>query len=195
MLGVLHFTDATMRTDEKGNVELCLKVSKDSKYNVKAFLDNVRRNGKDFTGVFNLRKSKRSLDQNALMWRLLTIYADALNGGRVGGIAPEEIYMQMLSKYGIAEFLMVLPEAENTLKEAFRVVRKVDTRDYNGVEMNVYKCYCGSSKYDTKEMTNLIEGIFDELSQLGIDANSSYEVSEYYKEWRGSYDRREVIPT
>ena len=188
MLGIIHFDNAEMRTDEKGNIELVLSVAADSKYNVKPFLERARENGKNFTGTFDLRKNKRTIEQNALMWRLLTIYADAINGGRKGGTTPEEIYMKMLSKYGVAEFLMVLPEAEPTLKDVFRVVVKVDTRLYNGVEMNIYKCYYGSSKYDTKEMSELIEGIFDELAMIGIDASTSVEVSEYYKEWRNSYD-------
>lgn len=182
MLGVLHFTDAKMRTDEDGNVELVLSVATESKYNVKGILDRLKENS--FTATFNKRRKKRTLDQNALMWRLLTIYANALNGGRSGGIAPEELYMRMVAKYGVAEFLMALPEAEGTLKETFRVVQKVDTRDYNGVEMCIFKCYFGSSKYDTKEMTNLIEGIFDELAEIGVNAETSVEISEYYKEWR-----------
>lgn len=188
MLGVLHFDNAEMRTDEKGNIELTLSVTADSKYNVRPFLERMREKGKEFTGTFDWRKNKRTIDQNALMWKLLTIYADAINGGRKGGTTPEELYMKMLSKYGIAEFLMVLPEAEATLKEIFRVVQKVDVRDYNGVEMCVFKCYLGSSKYDTKEMSELIEGIFDELAMIGVDASTSVEVSEYYKEWRNSYD-------
>ena len=183
MLGVLHFTNAKMRTDEDGNIELSFLVSPDSRYNVQPFLKKVREKNKDITATFDVRRNKRTLDQNALMWKLLTIYADALNGGRTGGITPEELYMQMLSKYGVAEFLMVLPEAEATLKEAFRVVQKVDVRDYNGTEMWVFKCYFGSSKYDTKEMAALIDGIFDELALIGIDADTSVEVSEYYKEW------------
>ena len=188
MLGILHFTEAQMRTDEKGCIELSLKVAPDSRYNVKPFLEAVRRNNKEFTGSFDVKKKKRSVDQNALMWRLLTIYAEALNGGRTGGITPEQLYMRMLSKYGVAEFLMVLPEAEDALKDVFRVVQKVDTRLYNGVEMCVFKCYFGSSKYDTKEMKNLIDGIFDEIAEIGIDANTSIEVSEYYKDWRMNYD-------
>lgn len=184
MLGVLHFSDVAMRSDEQGNIELVLSVAPESKYNVKAFIENVRRRKESFTGSFDVRKRKRTLDQNALMWKLLTIYADAINGGRRGGITPEDLYMRMLSKYGIAEFLMVLPEAETTLKNVFRVVQKVDTRDYNGVEMCVFKCYYGSSKYNTKAMSNLIEGIFDELAEIGIDAATSLDVSEYYKDWR-----------
>lgn len=182
MLGVLHFSDAKMRTDEDGNIELILSVDNDSRYNVKPILERMK--GQNITATFDKRKQRRTLDQNALMWKLLTIYADALNGGRSGGITPEELYMKMLSKYGVAEFLMAKPETEAILKENFRVVKKVDVRDYNGVELWVFKCYFGSSKYDTKEMTNLIEGIFDELAQHGISAENSVEISEYYKEWR-----------
>lgn len=188
MLGVLHFTDANMRSDENGNIELILSVAPDSKYNVKPILERIREKDKDFTGTFNWRKNKRTLNQNALMWKLLEIYADALNGGRKGEITPEKLYMQMLSKYGVAEFLMVLPEAESSLKDVFRVVKKVDTRTYNGKEMAVFKCYYGSSRYDTKEMANLIDGIFDELAMIGIDAETSVEVSEYYTEWRSYND-------
>lgn len=43
---------------------------------------------------------KRSTAQNSLMWALLTIMADHYNGGRTGGVTPEDCYLEMLEKYG-----------------------------------------------------------------------------------------------
>ena len=39
---------------------------------------------------------KRSTAQNSLMWALLTIMADHYNGGRTGGVTPEDCYLEML---------------------------------------------------------------------------------------------------
>ena len=41
----------------------------------------------------------RSTAQNSLMWALLTIMADHYNGGRTGGVTPEDCYLEMLEKY------------------------------------------------------------------------------------------------
>ena len=40
----------------------------------------------------------RSTAQNSLMWALLTIMADHYNGGRTGGVTPEDCYLEMLEK-------------------------------------------------------------------------------------------------
>jgi hypothetical protein len=41
-------------------------------------------------------------------------------------------------------------------------------------------------------MSNLIEGIFDELALIGVDAGTSVEITEYYKEWRTYRDGQKV---
>ncbi len=128
-------------------------------------------------------KNKRSLDQNALMWALLTEYADGLNAGRKGDITPEELYYQALSKYGVAEYLLAVEEAEEMLKKTFRIVQKVDKRTVKGKTLTMFKCYYGSSTYDTKQMTDLIDGILDELAQAEIETPQT----QYLKgEWHNA---------
>lgn len=184
MIGRLFFKSFRLAETDSGDIELTLSVLPECKYAIKQIAKDMRSKDSDFTATIDVKKSKRSLDQNSLMWALLTIYANAQGGGRRGSVQPEEIYMQMLSKYGIAEFIMTVPEAEEALKNAFRVVLRVDTRIYNGREMAVFKCYYGSSTYDTAQMSQLIDGIFDELSRIGIDASTSREVAGYYEDWR-----------
>lgn len=189
MIGRLYFRDFRLIESDSGECELVLSVPKESVYAAKVITKELRNKDTEYMATIELKKRKRSLDQNALMWALLTIYAQAQGGGRRGSLQPEDVYMQMLSKYGVAEFIMTVPEAEETLKNAFRVVKKVDSRTYNGKEMAVFKCYYGSSTYDTKQMSDLINGIFDELAQLGIDAETSKQVQAYYQDWRdGLYE-------
>ena len=75
-----------------------------------------------------------------------------------------------------------LPEVENDLKQLYRVVKKMDERISNGKTTYIYKCYYGSSKYDTQEMTSLIETTLDSLAELGI-LDSEIEIArrEYGK--------------
>ena len=43
----------------------------------------------------------------------------------------------------------------------------------------------GSSTYDTKQMGVVIDGIFDELAQIGVDVSTSRDVAGLYEDWKG----------
>lgn len=181
-----HFTGARLITDDSGNMELSLSISPQSKYNVHQIAREIK--GVECTATVTEKKKSRSLDQNNLMWALLTIYADAENGGRKGGTQPEDIYYRMLSKYGVAEFLVIPCDAVEGLKRAYKETVVIDDavieRNGKRTPAKAVKCLIGSSQYDTKQMTQLIDGIFDELAVIGVDASTSREVSDYYTEWK-----------
>ena len=109
----------------------------------------------------------RSTAQNSLMWALLTIMADHYNGGRTGGVTPEDCYLEMLEKYG----------AKDILRGCYRLVHLVEILDNNRC---VVKCTQGSSTFTTQEMKNLIDGIFDRLAEMGV---SDPLVTAYWQEW------------
>lgn len=114
-------------------------------------------------------KSKRSIEQNALMWEMLSLLSEKVYGKKDNDLVWE-IYIAMLERFGAKyEYLMALPEAEKMLKEQFRASVKIEEREYNGKVMNIYKCYYGSSKFNTKEMTEFINSIQEELRELGVD--------------------------
>lgn len=185
MIARFNVVSLRLTTDDDGNMEAALAVSPDSRYAARQAVKTLKTYPKkEFTVKFDLKKNPRTLDQNALMWKLLTIYAEVLGGGRRGSVQPEDLYIRMLEKYGVAVFVMTLPEARPELEAAFRAVKEVDKRDYNGKELTVYKCYYGSSKYDTKDMSQLIDGIFDELAAHGVDVATSGKVAIYYEDWQ-----------
>ena len=72
----------------------------------------------------------RSTAQNSLMWALLTIIADHYNGGRTGGVTPEDCYLEMLEKYGAkVDYLEVPADALDILRGCYRLVHLVEILD------------------------------------------------------------------
>ena len=187
MIGLLHIDTAGVRTGADGNTYVILRVADESKYSVKGVIKDIQQSNKDVTVTFDYRKNYRSLDQNALLWKLLTIYADAIGGGRHGDVQPEEIYYQMLNKYGVAQFHVVLKEAVDMLRALYRDVKVIDdavvVRNGKRTPAKVVKCIVGSSQYDTSQMSQLIDGVFDELAAIGVDVHTSREVGDYYDQW------------
>jgi hypothetical protein len=103
--------------------------------------------------------------------------------GRKNKMSSEECYCIMLEEANVScDYLLALPEAEPMLRKSFRVVRKIGEREVNGKTLNMYQYFIGSSKYDTKEMTELIEAVLDKLAELGVD-DSEIELAR--SEYRG----------
>lgn len=120
----------------------------------------------------------RTTAQNSLMWALLTIMADHYNGGRTGGVTPEDCYLEMLEKYGAeVDYLEVPAGALDILRGCYRLVHLVEILDNNRCTV---KCTQGSSTFTTQEMKNMIDGIFDRLAEMGV---SDPLVTAYWQEW------------
>lgn len=185
-IGKFNFTKARLNTDLDGNVELCLLVEKDYRHVARAITVRLGQKEGPYTASLSDAINDRTLRQNSMMWAICTLIADHDNGGRTGGKSPEDVYYEILRKYGVHEFLMVLEAAIPQLKTAFRGVEIIDTRKHNGKDMKVVKCTYGSSNYDTKQMGNVIDGLLDEAAKREI-YNSDIE---YLKQERAK-DRKE----
>lgn len=185
----LKATSIRTQISEDGTVELVLSIDPLSRGAVKTVVEESRKllkkDGSISCELQSIEKA-RTLSQNALLWRLLTIYAEALNGGRTGEITPEKLYYSMLERYGVASFVAVPEECVEELRQAFREIRVIDENiiERNGkkTKAKTVKCILGSSKYNTKQMKNLIDGIFDDLAALGVECGA--EVNELYDTWK-----------
>ena len=104
---------------------------------------------------------KRTLDQNAYMWALMTRIAEVL------GSTAEEIYEIMLERYGVKTY-QALPESELKALDLYNC-RELGRRVIDGVEYVSYVGTIGSSKYDTAQMGRLLDGIISECQELEID--------------------------
>lgn len=124
-----------------------------------------------------VRKRKaRSKDANALCWAVCTEIANVLREDK------ESIYIDMLKRYGQSDVISVLSAVD--VKGYFKYFEEFGKGTVNGKEFTHYKVYKGSSEYDTREMSILLDGIIEEAKALDIDVISEREKSLLIEEWR-----------
>lgn len=122
------------------------------------------------------KKKKRSTDANALFWKLCTEIANVLRTDK------DSIYIDMLKRYGQSEIVSV--RSEINVKGYFKYYEVFGKGYVNGKEFTHYKVFKGSSEYDTREMSILIDGIMDEAKNLDIDVISESEKALLLEEWK-----------
>lgn len=153
-----------------GDVELTLTI--DGYYNKRKAKELYNQlQDKEITAILKEFKSSRSIEQNDMLWGIITQISDKVNSSH-----REEdllnIYSTLLQRANIKrEYIRTLPQAENILKESFRAVIEVPNsrKIENGKETVGYWVYYGSSKFDTKEMTELIDTALDLATEVGIE--------------------------
>ena len=115
-------------------------------------------------------KSKRSLQQNRMLWQLIHSIAKEQHQDDM------EVYCALLERAdALSDYIITAYEMEDELRKCFRGVRFIRKQDVNGKECNIYKVYIGSSKMDTKEMTELLDIAIQLCAELGIQT----ELYEY----------------
>lgn len=116
-------------------------------------------------------RSKRTLQQNKMLWSLIHKIADH----ETQSMDEVEIYTLALEEAN-AKYVYLLgeKEVENELKKNFRAVKVVRPTFEKGKEYIIYKCFVGSSKLDTKEMKKLLDIIIAWADELGIETNEKY---------------------
>ena len=108
-------------------------------------------------------KSKRSLEQNRMLWQLIHSIAKQQHQDDM------EVYCALLERADAkSEYIITAYDMEDDLRKCFRGVRFIRKQDVNGKECNIYKVYIGSSKMDTKEMTELLDITLQVCAELGI---------------------------
>jgi hypothetical protein len=128
------------------------------------------------------RRPKRSNNANAYMWALLTEMAEVLS--KESPQTPEEIYFEMLKKYGQRETISVLSDGAETVERAYPYLEQFGESWLNKKLYYHYHIYIGSSQYDTKEMSRLIDGVVSEARELGIETATPEELSLLKSEWK-----------
>ena len=87
----------------------------------------------------------------------------------------------MLKKYGQSDLVSVLASVD--VRGYLKYYDEFGRGSVNGKEFVYYRVYKGSSEYDTREMSILIDGIIDEAKALDIEVISEREKSLLLQEW------------
>lgn len=122
-------------------------------------------------------RKKRSVDANALLWSCLGQIAAVLEADKW------DVYLQMLKRYGKFEHIYAKPKAVEALKAQWREIEVVGKKDIDGKEMYQILCYFGSSTYDTKEFSVLLDGVISEMKEIGLETPTSEEMRRSLERW------------
>ena len=114
--------------------------------------------------LFDLKehKGKRSLDANGMLWACLQEIAAAINSDKWS------VYLQMLKRYGKYVYVCVPPGKAEEVKKQWRECEEIGTVDINGRKATQLLCYFGSSTYDSKEFSELLDGVVSEMREVGL---------------------------
>jgi hypothetical protein len=156
--------------------ELLLTLSVNEKSTVLPEYENIKDCEKLSIEIKKYRK-KRSLDANAYLWVLLQKMAEVLKTDKWS------LYLQMLKQYGKFTYIVVKPNAVEAVKKQWRECEELGEIDVNGTKAVQMLCYYGSSTYDTKEMSVLIDGVISECKDLGIETLPPDELRMMKERW------------
>jgi hypothetical protein len=124
------------------------------------------------------RKS-RSNDANKMLWACLNELAKA----QTPPIGNWEMYLMMLKRYGKYTYICVKPNVVDAVRAQWRETEVIGEIDINGKEAVQMLCYFGSSTYDTKEFSDLLEGVIYEMEQVGLQPPPSKEMKRALEQW------------
>ena len=117
-------------------------------------------------------RDHRTKAQNAYLWELIGQICMKENGSKADA---ESIYMQLLESAGAkCEYFEMLEDAVESFCSLadIRFLKIVERRIRNGMNTVMCKCFYGSSKMDTKEMSILIDKTIERAEADGIDTDA-----------------------
>lgn len=129
----------------------------------------------------NKFREKRSLDANGLLWACIGQIAAALNTDKW------EVYLTALKTYGKYTYICVKPAVVDAVKAQWRECEEIGKVNINGQEAVQLLCYFGSSTYDTKEFSVLLEGIISEMQEMGLERPTSKDMERALQAWENSH--------
>lgn len=148
---------------------------------VKSLMDKYI-DGKEYDAKIVRRRARRSTDANAYCWELCGKLAEA-----IGAITSEEIYQECIRKYGVSTITPIKSDDVQKIGDMWdaqgvgnqhTVIGQSKLQGYTNVRF-----FWGSSKYDTKDMSRLIDGIVTDCHELGIETMTPDEILRLKQAW------------
>lgn len=168
MLDLAGGTVSTLHVNERNLIQKALTELKDKKVSIE----------------IKQYREKRSLNANAYAWQLMGQIAEELD------ISNDEVYHMMLVQYGTpvvdddGKSVMFSLRSDIELGGEFWIhSAPVGTSEVKGKLFTHYRMIKGSSEYDTKEMSRLIDGIVYEAQQLDIETKTPQELASMCERW------------
>ena len=128
-------------------------------------------------------REKRSSDANGYMWVLLDKLADVLNRTK------EDLYIDYIRRFGMFKDFTLTEDEAKTFRvawENFGTGWPTEQVDYaQDGERVVIRAYYGSSRYNTKQMSRLIDAIVADCQDAGIETLPPQKIDALLEAWNG----------
>lgn len=119
--------------------------------------------GKTLLVEIKLKKARRSLTANSAMWAMLRDMAAVLK------TTDQELYLLALQKYGVSDYIACTPEAVPRVSRLYRLVIDRGPCYVNGNRLTCLQVFPGSSTYDTKQFSVLLDGVIQDAKEQGVN--------------------------
>ena len=135
-------------------------------------------------------RQKRSLDANAYLWVLIKELSE------VTDIEPKAIYRDAISFLNTYDVIPLKNEVVDRFISNWNkngdgwICEKFDSKLKGFTNV---RAYYGSSVFDTKEMSKLIEIIVDECKEQGIETKPPEELRSLLEEWDGKEQKSKSL--
>lgn len=171
----LTFSDARVQNDN--GCWLCLKVNEPAQ--ARQFV--MKKQNRLYDAEIKKHREKRSLDANNYLWCLLDKLADVLH------TTKEELYLQKIKEVGVFKDFHLTEDEAKTFRVAWEKLGKgwpTEQVDYDrDGERLVIRAYYGSSTYNTKNMSRLLDSVVEDCKEQDIETLSERELSLLKEEW------------
>lgn len=140
--------------------------------------------GKEYIAEIKEKKPLRSLNANAYMWVLCSKLANKV------GITKDDVYRSHIKNIGVFRQVEIDEQAADTLIYSWGlhgvgwIAEKVDYTQHDGFIL--VNLYYGSSTYNTKQMSRLIDNLVQDCKEQGIDTMTPAEIALLLDRWEGS---------
>jgi hypothetical protein len=172
----------TLSTSWDGEIKLTVSIDKTSAEEVAQIYNELRE--ADIEVTVKKYRAKRSLDANAYTWQLLGQLAEKLETTSV------ELYLHYVRHYGIYRDFLWTEDEARTLSHVWTKqgigwpIEKLDfAADGDRV---IYRAYYGSSVYNTKQMSRLIDAVVSDCKEQGIETLTPAQLEGLKEEWARS---------
>lgn len=129
-------------------------------------------------------RQKRSLDANGLLWLCLGRIASNLRTDKW------DVYLEMLKRYGQYTYIVVKEKVVEQVKQQWRECEVVGEIEVNGQKAIQMLCYFGSSTYNSKKFSVLLDGVISEMQEMGLETPTSSELKRVMEQYENSIAKK-----
>lgn len=175
----VRYTKAAIAVDGDGTWLKLLVHPQDA---IKARRQVMSQKDKVYVAELKEHREKRSLDANAYLWVLLDRMADVL------GETKENLYQRYVKDCGPFRDFCLMQDEAKTFRTSWSMLGTgwvTEQVDYSADgERLIIRAYYGSSTYNTKQMSRLIDMVVEDCKVLGIETMTPDKLDLLKEEWK-----------